>query len=437
MTRKLLHKTQKAYLIYSIITFLIISPVFYFVTEKLYLNDVDETLLLNKQRFNKQILPHFRIEDIDIWNTYNSNNQILASQPLTKDTIFNKTIYSELEQEDEPYRVLYTPILIENKSFLYTENINLIESEDLLMSIVILFIILISLLLLGILVITNLMSKRLWQPFYQLINQIEEFKIDKDVVPSFGYSTIEEFNRLNNSVEKLISRNIVIFKNQREFIDNAAHELQTPLAVFRSKLDLLIQREDITQGQAEIISSVTQNINKLIKLNKNLLILSKIDRHQQFEVEDFSLKEVLEKQVKFFKSQANSKQIKFILNVDEDKTLNTNKSLTEILFSNLLLNAVQHNIEKGSVIVKLNNKKISISNTSDNHQIPKENLFNQFAKSNNNQQGNGLGLAIVKKIATQNNWTISYSFSKNRHLLLFNFKIQNLFKIRFYIWRII
>lgn len=421
MTRKLLHKTQKAYLIYSIITFLIISPVFYFVTEKLYLNDVDETLLLNKQRFNKQILPHFRIEDIDIWNTYNSNNQILKYQPLTKDSIFNKTIYSELEQEDEPYRVLYTPILIENKSFLYTENINLIESEDLLMSIVILFIILISLLLLGILVITNLMSKRLWQPFYQLINQIEEFKIDKDVVPSFDYSNIEEFNRLNNSVEKLISRNIAIFKNQREFIDNAAHELQTPLAVFRSKLDLLIQREDITEGQAEIISSVTQNINKLIKLNKNLLILSKIDRHQQFKVEDFSLKKVLEKQVKFFKSQANSKQINFILNIDEDKTLNTNKSLTEILFSNLLLNAVQHNIEKGSVIVKLNNKKISISNTSDNHQIPKENLFNQFAKSNNNQQGNGLGLAIVKKIATQNNWTISYSFSKNRHLFTVQF----------------
>lgn len=421
MTRKLLHKTQKAYLIYSIITFLIISPVFYFVTEKLYLNDVDETLLLNKQRFNKQILPHFRIEDIDIWNTYNSNNQILKYQPLTKDSIFNKTIYSELEQEDEPYRVLYTPILIENKSFLYTENINLIESEDLLMSIVILFIILISLLLLGILVITNLMSKRLWQPFYQLINQIEEFKIDKDVVPSFDYSNIEEFNRLNNSVEKLISRNIAIFKNQREFIDNAAHELQTPLAVFRSKLDLLIQREDITEGQAEIISSVTQNINKLIKLNKNLLILSKIDRHQQFKVEDFSLKKVLEKQVKFFKSQANSKQINFILNIDEDKILNTNKSLTEILFSNLLLNAVQHNIEKGSVIVKLNNKKISISNTSDNHQIPKENLFNQFAKSNNNQQGNGLGLAIVKKIATQNNWTISYSFSKNRHLFTVQF----------------
>lgn len=421
MTRKLLHKTQKAYLIYSIITFLIISPVFYFVTEKLYLDDVDETLLLNKQRFNKQILPNFRIEDIDIWNTYNSNNQILASQPLTKDSIFNKTIYSQLELEDVPYRVLYTPILIENKPFLYTENINLIESEDLLISIVLLFIILISLLLLGILVITNLMSKRLWQPFYQLINQIEEFKIDKDVVPSFGYSNIEEFNRLNNSVEKLISRNIAIFKNQREFIDNAAHELQTPLAVFRSKLDLLIQREDITQGQAEIISSITQNINKLIKLNKNLLILSKIDRHQQFEVEAFSLKEVLEKQVKFFKNQSYSKQIKFILNVDEDKTLNTNKSLTEILFSNLLLNAVQHNIEKGSVIVKLNNKKISISNTSDNHQIPKENLFNQFAKSNNNQQGNGLGLAIVKKIATQNNWTISYSFSKNRHLFTVQF----------------
>jgi signal transduction histidine kinase len=415
MTRKLLHKTQKTYLIYSIITFLIVSPIFYFITEKLYLDDTDETLLINKQRFNKQILPNFKIRDIDIWNTYNPNNQILESQPLKKDSIFNTLIYSDLEQENVPYRALYTPILIENKPFLYTERISLIESEDLLISIAILFIILIGLLLLGILVITNLISKRLWQPFYKLINQIENFEMDKDIVPSFGYSNIEEFNRLNNSVEKLISKNIAIYKNQREFIDNAAHELQTPLAVFRSKLDLLIQRDDITQGQVEIINSVTENINKLIKLNKNLLILSKIDRHLHFEVEEFSLKEVLEKQVEFFNAQANSKQINFILKVDKDRILNTNKNLTEILFSNLLLNAMQHNIENGSVIIELNKKNITISNTSNTPKISKENLFNQFAKTNNNQQGNGLGLSIVKKIAILHKWQISYSFFENTH----------------------
>ena len=161
MTRKLLHKTQKTYLIYSIITFLIVSPIFYFITEKLYLDDTDETLLINKQRFNKQILPNFKIRDIDIWNTYNPNNQILESQPLKKDSIFNTLIYSDLEQENVPYRALYTPILIENKPFLYTERISLIESEDLLISIAILFIILIGLLLLGILVITNLILKTL------------------------------------------------------------------------------------------------------------------------------------------------------------------------------------------------------------------------------------------------------------------------------------
>lgn len=416
MTRKLLHRTLKTYLIYSIITFLIVSPVFYFVTEKLYLDDADETLQLNKLRFDKHILPDFKIKDIAIWNSYNPDNLILKATSIQKDSIFSTITFSEIEQENEPYRVIYAPIIIEKKPFQYTERIDLVESEDLLFNIALLFIILIALLLIGIMIITNQMSKRVWQPFYHLINQIENFEIDKDVVPHFSSSKIEEFNRLNNSVEKLISRNIVIYKNQREFIDNASHELQTPLAIFRSKIDLLIQREDITQGQAEIISSINRNIDRLVKLNKNLLILSKIDRHKQLEVEEFSLKTLLEKQVNFFSEQANSKQIKFILNVNKDVFVKANKNLTEIMFSNLLLNAVQHNVEKGTVTVELTSKNVSISNTSNSHKISKEKLFNRFAKSNQNQQGNGLGLAIVKKIVTHHNWKISYSFSNQTHL---------------------
>jgi len=415
MTRKLLHKTQRIYLIYFVIIFIVTAPLFYLIIYQMYISNADESLRLREYEFRKNNLSSLRKTDITTWNKYNSNIKIVEGYNLKKDSLFYAYYYETQENETELYRELNTPITIENTPFILSAKTNLVESEDLIMSIAILFIIIIILLLIGLFFINKLLSKKLWQPFYQTLQQIENFEIDKHKKPIINNSDTEEFNRLNKGVEILISRNIDIYENQREFIDNAAHELQTPLAVFRSKLDLLIQRDDITQGQAEIISSVTQNINKLIKLNKNLLILSKIDRHQQFEVEEFSLKEILEKQVKFFNGQANSKQINFILKVDKDIILNTNKNLTEILFSNLLLNAMQHNIEKGSVIIELNKKNINISNTSDNPKISKENLFNQFAKSNNNQQGNGLGLAIVKKIAILHKWQILYSFSENTH----------------------
>jgi len=421
MRKKLLHKTQQIYIIYSIITFLIISPIFYFTTEKLYLDDTDETLILNKERFEKQILPGFKIKDISTWNTYNPENLILDKIPIKKDSIFSTIDFSELEQEDEPYRMLFSPIKIEGQPYLYTEKINLVEAEDLLFSIAILFITLIILLMIGVFIITNRISKKIWKPFYELIHQIEEFEIDKDPKPHFKTTTIEEFNRLNEAVEKLMRKNIKIYNNQREFIDNAAHELQTPLAIFRSKIDLLIQRDDLTHGQAAIVVTINENIDRLIKLNKNLLILSKIDRNIELEVKKFSLKLLLEKQIEFFSGQANTKQIQIKNRISDDVIVNANKNLTEILFSNLLLNAMKYNVKNGTVIIELDNGKVSVSNTSDQTKIPKDKLFNRFSKSNQNQQGNGLGLAIVKKIVDQNNWEITYNYSKNRHFFTVTF----------------
>ena len=414
MIRKLLHKTQRIYLIYFIIIFIVIAPLFYLIIYKMYISNADESLRLREYEFKKDNAT-LRIEDIPIWNKFNPNIKIIADKKLKKDTLFFANYYESQEDETESYRELNTPIFIENEPYTFSAKTNLVESEDLIMSIAILFIIIIILLLLGLFFINKLLSKKLWKPFYKTLQQIKDFEIDKNKQPVFENANIEEFNQLNDSVNKLISRNIDIYKNQSEFIDNAAHELQTPLAVFRSKLDLLIQRDDITQGQAKIISSVTQNINKLVKLNKNLLLLSKIDRYQQFEIAAFKLKPLLEKQVKFFEEQANSKQIRFSLKITNDITVKANKNLTEILFSNLLLNAIQHNIENGVVEVVLNQNKVLIANTSDLLKIPKEKLFNRFAKSNQNQQGNGLGLAIVKKIAALHQWKIEYYFAANKH----------------------
>jgi signal transduction histidine kinase len=419
---KLLHKTQQVYIIYLIIIFLIIAPLFYFTTKKLYLEDTQETLKLNKDRFVKQILPDFKIKDIKTWNKYNPDNLILINNSsLKKDSIFSTFFYNILENEYEPYCVLYSPIKIENKPYLYTAKINLVESEDLILNIAILFISLVILLMSGMLVITQRLSKSIWKPFYSLINQIENFEIDKYTLPEFAPTNIEEFNRLNKAIEILINRNIKIYNTQREFIDNAAHELQTPLAIFRSNIDLLIQSENLTTKQAQIITTINKNIDKLIKLNKNLLILSKIDRNTEIEVEQFNLNEILEKQISFFKEQANAKQVNFQYKCENNILVTANKNLTEILCSNLLLNALQHNIDNGIVSVEIKQNRLIVSNTSNQPEITNDRLFNRFAKSPQNKQGNGLGLAIVKKIIDQNNWKISYMHSENWHFFTVEF----------------
>jgi signal transduction histidine kinase len=224
MNKNLLHKTQKAYLCFLILFFAIVAPLFYIIAHRLYVEEVDESLGLAKFEFMQHSVSKLKTEDIADWNRFNAKIKIEASKGLNHDTLFNTTHYNILEDETEPYRVLNSPVVIDGNSYTLTLETNLLESEDFIITILLLFIIIIAFLFSGILRINKWLSTRLWKPFYQTLQQMEHFEIDKNSMPEFRHSSIAEFNSLNGSIEKLIKRNIVIYNNQREFVENAAHE---------------------------------------------------------------------------------------------------------------------------------------------------------------------------------------------------------------------
>ncbi len=422
MNDKLLYKTQKTYLHFLILLFAVMAPLFYVILQKLYIIEIDEALTLAKYEFLNKTISEITINDIPDWNRFNNKIKILNRKGLQTDTLFTTIIYNQFEDENEPYRVLLSPIDIEGKPFTLSIQTSMLESEDLILTIVFLFVVILILLSAGILLINKRLSTRLWQPFYQTLQQIENFEIDKHHKPEFMSSDIEEFNRLNKSIEGLIERSINIYNNQREFVENAAHELQTPIAVFKAKIDTLIQRSDVTQGQAEILSSISDTISRLSKLNKNLLFLSKLDTHSFSETETFSMKALIEKQLDFFVEQGKQKSIDIRTDFQNDFTLDSNRVLTEIMLNNLLLNSIAHNIYNGEVTITLLEKKLIIANTGKKGSLPSDKLFTRFSKANASKQGNGLGLAIVKKIVDVNNWVITYSFSNDRHIFSINFQ---------------
>ncbi len=415
MNKKLLHKTQRIYLYILIALLTITAPLFYFFIQKLYLLEIDETLTLSKSEFLNQSISELTLKDIPVWNKFNNHIKIQQPTGLITDTLFNKLYYNLLEQEDEPFRELNVPIRIEDQPYTLSIKTSLLESDDLMTGVALLFVIVLLILFLAILAINRLLSARMWKPFYQTLHEIETFEIDKQQMPNLPHTNTEEFKRLNQSIENLIERNIGIYNNQREFVENAAHELQTPIAVFKAKVDALIQRSDITKGQAEVLSSLNNAISRLNRLNKNLLLLSKLDKQSFSETETFSVKELTEKNLAFFIEQASRQSITFNTNFQTDFSLTSNKGLTEIMLNNLLMNAISHNIQQGTVSILLNGKTLSISNTSKNNELSSDKLFSRFSKANHSDKGNGLGLAIVKKITDLNNWQIAYTFSENKH----------------------
>lgn len=415
MTKKLLHKTSKVYLLFSVMLLIVSAPLFYYITERLYIEETDETLILHKNEFVKYSLPTLKTADIQNWNKYNRNIKIEPFKNSGKDTIFYNSYYDALDAEIEPYRELNSSVLIDGNPYTYSARINLVEKEDLMKSIAILFLVIISLLLIGLFVITKRLSINLWKPFYETLNQIEKFEIDKSNHPKFTETNIEEFNRLNNSIEKLIKKNTSIYHSQREFIENAAHELQTPLAVFQAKIDTLIQNADFTQEQYKMLSSLNDSVSRLNRLNKNLLLLSKMENDIYTEKQTINLNEAIEKHIDFFTEQAKAKTLIIKTEMKEAVAVKSNPVLAEILISNLFLNAIRHNVGNGQVLVTLSNHSLTFSNTGQSQTLVADKLFNRFSKSNPSEQGNGLGLAIIKKIADLNNWKISYSFENNLH----------------------
>jgi signal transduction histidine kinase len=415
MTEKLLHKISRSYLIFAVLILIVSAPLFYFLSEKLYIDDADEALILRKNEFLQFSISQLKETDIPVWNKFNRDIKIKEATQLKTDTIFYSYYYDTLNAENEPYRELNLPISIEGKPYTYSARINLVETEDLMKSVALLFFIIISLLLIGLFIITKRLSLNLWKPFYETLQQIEQFEIDKSNQPKLKETRIEEFNRLNQSIVKLIERNTYIYHSQREFIENAAHELQTPLAVFQVKIDTLIQSSDFTQEQYEMLSSLNDSVSRLNRLNKNLLLLSKMENDSYNEKQTISLNEAIEKHFDFFTEQAKAKNLTIKMELTESVAVKSNPVLAEILISNLFLNGIRHNINEGIIVVTLTNQSLTFSNSGQTMPLVADKLFNRFSKSNPSEQGNGLGLAIIKKIAELNNWKVSYSFTNNLH----------------------
>lgn len=415
MNKKLLNKTLKTYLIYSVLILIISAPLFYYATKRLYTKEADDTLLLHKKEFLKYTASTLQYTDIPLWNRFNRNAKIDSVKQTTKDTLFFSSYYDTLDAEIEPYRELNFPISIQGKPYTYSERINLVETEDLLKNIAILFFAIISIFLFGLFFITKKLSLNLWKPFYKTLHQIESFEIDKTKQPDFAETDIEEFNRLNTSIKKLIEKNTIIYKSQKEFIENAAHELQTPLAVFQVKIDTLIQRSDVTQEQSEILGSLNENVSRLNRLNKNLLLLSKMENDSYSDKQTISLTNYIQKNLDFFIEQAKAKSLIIKMELQKDFEIKSNPVLAEVLISNLFLNAIKHNIEGGQISIAMQENKLVFSNSGQPSPLNTDKLFKRFSKSNPSEQGTGLGLSIVKKIADINNWTVAYNYENNLH----------------------
>ena len=291
--------------------------------------------------------------------------------------------------------------------------------EDVLQGVVLQFVLIVLVLAVALVVMVRLISQRLWKPFDRTLQTLEKFQLEKGVIPSLPESDVEEFNRLNSVLDDLLTNSVKSYRIQKEFTENASHELQTPLAVFQSKLDLLMQQPDIKEEQAEIIQDLYRTVGRLARLNRNLLLLAKME-NKQYDTPRTDIAAVLTDMQPYFENLLGDLTLSTEL-PDHAIIVNANRALLESLISNLVINAVRHNKPHGTIRIVLNTTSLSVENTSDEAALDESTIFSRFHHTQSHTEGNGLGLAIVKSVCDYHSWHIAYAYAHALHRFTITF----------------
>ncbi|MDB5246412.1 MAG: hypothetical protein JWQ40_806 [Segetibacter sp.] len=261
-----------------------------------------------------------------------------------------------------------------------------------------------------------LISKRLWKPFRRSLEKIRKAELHKMEAVHFENTNIEEFNELNASLNTMAGKIHHDYINMKEFTENAAHEMQTPLAVVQSKMELLLQESNLSERQVESIMEASTALSGLSKLNQSLLLLAKIENNQYQASEAIGLADTTKKYLQLFNEIIKDKQIVIETDFYSGFSLHLHPLLAESLVSNLVGNAVKYNYPGGKVSISINEQQYRISNTSKMPPIDPGQLFKRFNKSKNTDNtSNGLGLAIVKKICDTHHLSITYHAENGFH----------------------
>ena len=325
-------------------------------------------------------------------------------------------VYIAEKKETEPARILTT--IFRNDAGQYYElsvSTPTIEKQDLRESIFYLLIGLFVILLVTILIINIWVFYRSMKPFYVLLHWLGDYRLGQTHKPLYNPTHTSEFQKLNDTVVRFAQHSEEVFQQQKQFIGNASHEIQTPLAVCRNRLEMLMEDETLTEQQLGEIIKTYETLEYVSKLNKSLLLLSKIDNHQYSETSKVCLNDILHSLIPDFEEVYAFKEVSLSLEENTRLCADMNEVLATVLMTNLLKNAFVHNVEGGSIRITINRDSICFSNTGTLVALDEKRVFERFYQGNKKEGSTGLGLAIANAVCRQFKLELKYVFKDGMH----------------------
>lgn len=345
---------------------------------------------------------------------YEVSESYAASHPQI--TYRDEMVFITEKSETEPARVLITIFRTEDERYMelvvYTPTI---EKLDLLRAILGWIIFLYVLLLLIILSINIWVFRKNMKPLYVLLKWLDSSQLGKKNEPLENTTKITEFRKLNAATMAFAERGEKLFEQQKTFIGNASHEMQTPLAICRNRLEMLMEDETLTEHQLNELIKTHQTMENLTRMNRSLLLLCKIENGQFADTRSVCLNDILTHYLDDYKEVYAYRNITVTVTTDSSFCVEMNDSLVSVLVTNLLKNSFVHNIDGGFIYIKITANTFEISNTGEKP-LDRERIFERFYQGQKKEGSTGLGLALVDSICKANHLKIDYTYVENRHI---------------------
>lgn len=416
---KLLSYTYRKLALLLFLLMAVWGVLFYYAIIDEVVDETDDTL----ENYG-EILMESALHDPSILETEGSLMSFYKFTPISEEegrhyrqVFYDATVYIELEDEDEPVRVMCTAFRMPDGQYYELKlMISILERDDMveamlwyLGALFLLFLICTSI---GI----QLVLKGVFRPLHRLLDWLHCIQPGKEVPPLDNPTKIREFRQLSDAALDMGNRSYKAYEEQKQFIENASHELQTPLAIVRGKVELLAESEGMTEQQMEQLDEIYATLGRAVKLNKSLLLLSRIENGQYTEMEDVSVDEILDELLPDLMDIYEHKQVRLIRKREEQPfIIRCNHSPAQILVSNLVKNSLLHNREGGELQVLTTPTSLVIKNTGD-VPLDGEKLFRRFYHGMDGKKDSaGLGLAIARSIALSSSLKLTYEWQDGMH----------------------
>lgn len=417
---KLLARYNRVNIPITIIILLISSIAYYFIIHFVLINQLDKDLRIEQQEIIHSIHEKGALPESSDYKDQQINFRQTQEEKF-RTHFSTEEVYNKKEDETESFRRIEFLVRVNGFTYIAEVKKSQQETEDIVQLILIITLSVIVVLLLILFVSNRVLLGKLWKPFYNTLGQLKQFEISSKNNLNLHQTGIDEFKELNETAMFMTNKVSNDYKSLKSFTENASHEIQTPLAIIKNKMELLSQSESLDEMQINLIQGINDAASRLSRLNQSLLLLAKIENRQFENSESINLSFILYSYIENFKELASIKNISIVKNIADGILIEMNESLAEILVSNIIINAIKHNFGDGNIKIELEGNTLSVINTGTAPKIDTSELFERFKKDSSSDESIGLGLSIVRTICDIYGFDVSYHYTEGLHVVKISF----------------